>query len=93
MNPKSPLPALLPRPSKNEPARLGAALDSIPEAEGWDPISGSGGHRVPESPSDDEDDEGHNESAQLVEEGILEAERDQAVQAARAAKKTGWREP
>jgi hypothetical protein len=35
----------------------------------------------PEPPSEDEDEEGRNESAQLVEEGVQEAEHDLMVQA------------
>jgi hypothetical protein len=69
--------------------RQDAMLDSIPEAERWDPVPGSTGRQVPESPSEDEDDEGRSESEQLVEEGVEEAERDQMLQAARAAAKKG----
>jgi hypothetical protein len=67
--------------------RQDALLDSLPEAKRWDPVPGSAGHQAPESPSEDEDDEGRNESAQLVNEGVNEAERDQMLQAARAAGK------
>ncbi len=61
------------------------ALDSIPESERWDPVPGSIGHQVQDSLGEDEDSEGRSESAQLVEEGIKEAEHDQMLQAARAA--------
>ena len=61
------------------------ALESIPESERWDPISDSAGHQVQDSLGEDEDSEGRSESAQLVEEGIKEAEHDQMLQAARAA--------
>ncbi len=61
------------------------ALESIPESERWDPVPGSIGHQVPDSLGEDEDSEGRSESAQLVEEGIKEAEHDQMLQAARAA--------
>ena len=62
-----------------------AVLEAAPESERWDPVPGSPGHQAPESPNEDEDAEGRNESAQLVDEGINEAERDQAAQAARDA--------
>jgi len=32
-----------------------AVLDSAPESERWNPVSGSTGHKVPAAPSDDED--------------------------------------
>jgi hypothetical protein len=61
------------------------ALESISESERWDPISDSSGHQIQDSLGEDEDSEGRSESAQLVEEGIKEAEHDQMLQAARAA--------
>ena len=61
-------------------------LVAAPEAGRWDPVPGSLGRQAPESPSEDEDDEGRSETEQLVEGGVAEAERDQMVQAARAAK-------
>ena len=61
------------------------ALESIPESERWDPVPGSIGHQVQDALGEDEDSEGRSESAQLVEEGIKEAEHDQMLQAARAA--------
>jgi hypothetical protein len=61
------------------------ALESTPESGRWDPVPGSMGCHTPESFSEDEDSEGRSESAQLVEEGIREAEHDQMFQAARAA--------
>ena len=69
-----------------------AALESIPESERWDPVPGSTGSHTPESLGEDEDSEGRSESAQLVEEGIKEAEHDQMLQAARAAGKRDKRE-
>ena len=59
-------------------------LESIPEAERWDPVPSSTGHQTPDSLGEDEDSEGRSESAQLVEEGIKEAEHDQMLQASRA---------
>ena len=64
-----------------------ALLESAPEAERWDPLPGSTGRVVPVTSIDDEDDEGRSVSVRLVEEGMLEAEHDQMVQAAKAAKK------
>jgi len=64
-----------------------AALESAPESERWDPLPGSTGHKAPESSDEDEDNEGRSEGEQLVEEGFQEAEHDQMLQAAKAAKK------
>ena len=69
-----------------------AALELIPESEGWDPVPGSTGSHTPDSLGEDEDSEGRSESAQLVEEGIKEAEHDQMLLAARAAQKRDQRE-
>jgi hypothetical protein len=63
-----------------------AVLESAPESERWDPVPGSAGVQAPESSSEDEDDEGRSESEQLAEEGVGEAEHDQMLQAARAAR-------
>jgi hypothetical protein len=73
--------------------RQEALLESLPETKRWDPVPGSTGHQAPESPSEDEDDEGRSETEQLVEEGAGEAERDQMLQAARAAEQRDRREP
>ena len=63
------------------------SLEPAPESEGWDPVPGSTGHQRQDSFGEDEDSEGRSESAQLVEEGIKEAEHDQMLQAARDALK------
>lgn len=60
-------------------------LESVPESERWDPVPGFVGHQILDSLGEDEDSEGRSESAQLVEEGMKEAEHDQMLQAARAA--------
>jgi hypothetical protein len=60
-----------------------AMLESMPEEMRWDPVPGSTGFQVPESLPEDEDDEGRCEEAQLVEQGVAEAEHDQMLQAAR----------
>lgn len=59
-----------------------AALELMPESERWDPARGSTGRHTPEPFGEDEDSEERSESAQLVEEGIKEAEHDQMLQAA-----------
>jgi len=69
-----------------------AVLESAAESERWDPVPGSTGHKMPESPSEDEDDEGRSDSARLVEEGVAEAEHDQMLQAARAQQEADDRE-
>jgi hypothetical protein len=64
-----------------------AALDSAPESDRWDPVSGSTGHRVPAAPSADEDEEGRSDNERLVDEGMAGAELDQSRQATKAAAK------
>jgi hypothetical protein len=61
-----------------------AYLESVTEDGRWDPVPGTMGHKAHESASEDEDEDGRNESAQLVEEGVSEAGHDQMLQAARA---------
>jgi hypothetical protein len=57
-------------------------IEALPESERWDPVPGSQGRPGPDVPNEDEDDdEGRNESAQLAEEGVNEAEHDQMLQA------------
>jgi hypothetical protein len=63
-----------------------AVLEAAPES-ARDTVPASSGHQVPDAPSEDEDEEGRSETAQLVDEGVNEAERDQRVQAACAAGK------
>ena len=67
-------------------------VESLPESEGWDPVPGSSGRQAAESPGEDEDAEGQSESAQMFEEGINEAERDQMRRAAEAEQKSDERE-
>jgi|SRR5215470_15539359 len=57
-------------------------LESVPESERWDPVSGSTGRQAAESLGEDEDAEGRSEAAQMYEEGIEEAEHDQMRRAA-----------
>jgi hypothetical protein len=61
-------------------------VEALPESARWDPVPGSAGSQAPESPSEDEDDEGRSEAEQLAEDGVGEAEHDQMLQAARAAR-------
>lgn len=65
-------------------------LESLSEDDRWDPIPGSTGHQAQESASETEDEDGQGRSAQLFEEGVNEAEHDQMLQAARAAKNKGF---
>lgn len=65
-----------------------AFLESVSEDQRWNPIPGSTGHQAKESASEDENEEGQSENAQLFEEGVREAEHDQMLQAAIAAKKS-----
>ena len=61
-------------------------LEAMPESQRWDPFPGSPGTPGPDVPNeDDDDDEGQNESAQLAEEGVHEAEHDQMLQAEESA--------
>jgi len=68
---------------QSEGDRQDALLDALPESKRWDPVPGSAGRQAPESPSEDEDEEGRSETEQLVEEGAMEAERDRMLQAER----------
>ncbi len=63
-----------------------AILESASEAERWDPVPGSIGHKMPESSSEDEDEEGRSNSERLVEEGVAEAGHDQMLQAAKTGR-------
>jgi len=63
-----------------------ALLEAAPESERWDPVPGSTGHIVTVPSVDGEDDDGRSASERLVEEGMLEAEHDQMVQAAKEQK-------
>jgi hypothetical protein len=61
--------------------RQDALLESLPETKRWDPVPGSAGQQAPESPNEDEDQEGRSETEQLVDEGAEEAERDRMFKA------------
>ena len=62
-------------------------LESAPESERWDPVPGSTGRKIPVIADEDEDEEGRSDNERLVEEGVVGAEHDQMLQAARAAVK------
>ena len=47
-----------------------ALLESAPEADRWNPVPGSAGHKVGVGSSADEDDEGRSDNERLVEGGI-----------------------
>ena len=61
--------------------------ESAPESGRWDSTSCSTGRKAPESPSEEEDDEGRSEGEQIVEQGVAEAEHDQMLQAAKESAK------
>lgn len=65
-----------------------AMLESLSEDERWSPIPGSAGRQAEESASEDEDEDGQGETAQLFKEGVSEAAHDQMLQAAKAAAET-----
>ncbi len=68
-------------------------IENLSEAERWDPVPGSTAIPGPDVPNeDDDDDEGHNESARLAEGGAHEAEHDQMVQAEESAQAAERRE-
>jgi hypothetical protein len=64
-----------------------AVLEAAPEAERWDPVSGSTGQKVQTAASEDEDDEGRSDNEILVDEGVKGAEHDQMLQANKEAAK------
>ena len=59
--------------------------DPAAESDDWMPTTSSTGLPTPEVGDDEEDDEGQNTSAQLVEEGVKRAEQEQILQAAKDA--------
>ncbi len=61
-------------------------LESLSEEERWDPVPSSNGHQAEEAASEEENEDGRGEDAQLVEEGVSEAAHDQMLQAAKAAR-------
>jgi len=78
---------------ETEMDRQDAILDALPENKRWDPVPGSAGHQAPESPDEDEDADGQNKSAQLVDSGAAEAERNRAQRATHTRKKTSGHAP
>ena len=74
-------------------SRQEAILDAISDPNPSDPTSSSIGYQLPESPNEDEDDEGRSQSEQLAENGVEKAEHDQVLQAAIETAKTNKGEP
>jgi hypothetical protein len=64
-------------------------LESAPESERWDPLPGSTGRIVPVTSEDGEDEDGRGVTERLVDEGMLEAEHDQMLQAAKKQQQDG----
>lgn len=60
-----------------------ALLEAAPESARWDPLPGSTGGKVEVDPGEDEDEEGRSDQERLVQEGVDEAEQDQARQASK----------
>jgi len=58
-------------------------LEAAPESDRWNPVPGSSGQKVSVAPGEDEDEEGRSDNERLVDEGMAEAELDQANQAGR----------
>jgi hypothetical protein len=69
-----------------------AILEAAPESERWDPLPGSTGHKMEATSNEDEDGEGRIDSERLFQEGVAEAEHDQMVQAAQAAREEDERD-
>jgi hypothetical protein len=67
--------------------------EAVLDAKRWDPVARSSGNQAPESPGEDEDEEGCSETEQLVDVGMIEAGRDQMLQAARAAENLNRESP
>jgi hypothetical protein len=60
-------------------------LESAPDSERWDPVPGSVGQKVEAAASEDEDAEGRSDNEILTEQGISEAELDEAKAASKQA--------
>ena len=60
-------------------------LESVPDSERWDPLPGSTGQKVEPTASEDEDAEGRSDNEILTEQGMSEAELDEARAAAKRA--------
>jgi hypothetical protein len=72
---------------KSDPNPKETLLESAPESDRWNPVPGSIGHKVPVTPSEDEDTEGRSNDEIMVETGVAAAEQDQSNQANKAAVK------
>ena len=71
------------KPLKSDVDAKTAALEAVPESERWNPVPGSTGQKIPETPSADEDEEGRSDQQRLIEKGIADAEHDQINKAAK----------
>ena len=60
-------------------------LESAPESDRWNPLSGSAGRQAEAAPSEDEDEEGRSDNERLTNEGLAGADDDQRRKAAQAA--------
>jgi hypothetical protein len=57
-------------------------LESVPESDRWNPVSGSEGHEALVAFGDNEDEDGRSVGERLYAEGVEEAGHDQMVEAA-----------
>ena len=64
-----------------------AELESVPESERWDSVPGSIGHKVPVSPSADEDDEAEAATKDWLKRASRKLSTIKMLEAARLAKK------
>ena len=63
-----------------------AILEAAPESDRWNLLAGSTGHQMKVFSNEDEDEEGRSDSERLVEHGVAEAEHEQRLRAAQAAR-------
>lgn len=62
-----------------------ASLESVPESERWNPISGTSGQEAAVEFDDNEDEEGRSVEERLVQAGAAEADHERKLAAARDA--------
>ena len=74
-------------------SRQNALLDSKPASQSGEPAPGPTAHEMPDAPSEGEDHEGSNESAQPFREEATDAGREHMLQATRAGEKPDRDEP
>ncbi len=78
---------------ESDTERQDAVLEPVPQESGWSPAPGSSTQQAAETPNEDEDDEGRSDTVQLVNSGVVHAEREQAQEASRDAGKKDEERP